>query len=100
MRLQYVAVVEFYDEEFKDWELFEIEQQLSDKAKSLAPFNIKPEGEMKTATTDNIRFTYDEENNLIGVVMGARGSQYFIGHWLDFLHAFRAGVISRNKRHI
>ena len=100
MRLKCIALSEFYDDEFEDLAVSKVKSQMSDISKSLAPFNIKPEGELKTAITNNLRFDYDEETELVTLVMGARGSQYFIGRWLDFLHAERAKIIPRQKAHI
>jgi len=100
MKLKYIGLVEFYDDDFKEWAIHTIETQFLDKAKFLAAFNIKPDGELKIATTNNLRFWFNEDTKLVESVMGARGSQYFTGHWLDFLHAERAGIIPRQKGHI
>ena len=98
MRLKCVVVVEFDDVNFKEWALSKIKSQFVNMSNSLATFNIVPEGEIQTATTNNLRFWYDDESDLIESVMGARGSQYFTGHWLDFLHARREEIIPRQIR--
>ena len=62
-----------------------VKQEVISASVKLLPFNITPIGDVKIEQTEY----FDKDNAAI------RATQKVGGHWLDFLHARRAGVLAK-----